>query len=523
MQKILLAVVASGLAFEGVAQTYFQRLKSFGFPQSSGPSGPQAGLVVASNGMLYGTTDFGGAHYAGTVYKLNRDGSGLVVLHSFSKAGGDGWSPYAGLVEARDGALYGTTSRGGNSDHGTVFKLQSDGTGYALLWSFGANDGVGPYGELVEGSDGILYGTTVWGGGSANAGTVFKLKKDGAGFTVLRAFTGTAGDGRNPYGSLCEASDGALYGTTYSGGASNKGAVFKLKKDGSGYAVLHSFSNSSGDGQNPYAGVVEGQDGALYGMTPTGGAGNRGIVFKLQKDGSRYTVLRTFLGFAASDADTPYGRLLKGTDGALYGTTYSGGTSYNNLGTVFKLNGDGSGYALVRSFTGGTMGDGQNPHAGLAQGSDGTLYGTTYSGGSYFAGTVFKMNKNGSGYTLLQSFLAAGGDGQNPPADLIEGRDGVLYGVAQNGGSNNLGVVFRLNKDGSGYSLLRSFLTAPGEGAWPYAGLAEGSDGALYGTTKYGGAYGVVFKLTKDGSSYGILHTFSSAAGEARYPQASLV
>src|SRR5262249_47649354 len=154
-----------------------------------------------------------------------------------------------------------------------VFRIEKDGSGYSVLhiFSFGAgNDGSDPR-QLIEGSDRALYGTT-GSGGTADNGTVFKLNKDGSGYTLLHSFTGTVGDGSNPCAGLLEGSDGALYGTTAEGGSSlSYGTVFKLNKDGSGYRVLHRFVSGLGDGRNPRAALVEGSDGTMYGTTPGGG------------------------------------------------------------------------------------------------------------------------------------------------------------------------------------------------------------------------------------------------------------
>jgi len=346
---------------------------------------------------------------------------------------------------------------------------------------------------LIEGSDGGLYGTTLDGGGLGNhwgVGTVFKLNRDGSAYTVLHFFTGGA-DGYGPYAGLMEGSDGGLYGTTFYGGSNTYlGTVFKLNRDGSDYTVLYRFKGGT-DGYSPYAGLMEGSDGALYGTTSLGGSNySWGTVFKLNRDGSAYTVLFSFPGGA--DGARPQAGLIEGTDGALYGTTSSGGS--NDFGTVFRLNRDGSAYTVLHRFTGGA--DGAHPYAGLIGASDGALYGTTTNGGTNNAGTVFKLNRDGSGYTVLRSFTG-GTDGAAPYAGLTQGQDGLLYGTTLGGGSNGYGTVFTLNKDGSGYRILFSFRGTADDGARPQAGLLKGSDGALYGSTLYGGDMngGIVFKL----------------------------
>jgi uncharacterized repeat protein (TIGR03803 family) len=218
---------------------------------------------------------------------------------------------------------------------------------------------------VVEGSDGALYGTT-FSSGPNGGGTVFKVNKDGSGFRILHSFSVSSGDGRYPTATVVEGSDGALYGTTHSGGTNDAGTVFKLSKDGSDYAVVHHFTRGPGDGWVPEAPLVEGSDGALYGTTTYGGITNPspdgfGTVFKLNKDGSAYTVLYSFGGFTSDGG--PSG-LVEGSDGALYGTTVYGG--YDSVGgTVFRLNKDGSGYLMLHSFGGFDFpGDGLCPQGG---------------------------------------------------------------------------------------------------------------------------------------------------------------
>src|SRR2546428_273182 len=171
-----------------------------------------------------------------------------------------------------------------------------------------------------------------------------------------------------------------------------------------------------GDGYDPNAGLVGGSDGVFYGTTSAGGAENAlGTVFKLNPDGSGYSVLHSFISRAAVEGTFPGGRLMEGGEGSLYGTTASGG-SYNQ-GTVFKLNKDGSLYGILHSFTTDGI-DGYNPRGGVVEGSDGVLYGATGQGGSNNLGTVFKLNKDGSHYNALHSFEAGGVDGRNPSAEL---------------------------------------------------------------------------------------------------------
>jgi uncharacterized repeat protein (TIGR03803 family) len=378
------------------------------------------------------------------------------------------------LIEGRDRNLYGTLCAGGREGEGVVFKLNKDGSGYTVLHDFtgyfSGEDGSWPQG-VVEGSDGALYGTTQLGGhpGSAQygtgSGTVFKVNKDGSGYAVLHRFSGLSGDGIAPWAGLVQGRDGAFYGTTLEGGTRNAGTIFKLNRDGGGYVVLHSFPGSEADGDRPMAGLLVGSDGVLYGTTDGGGSGHSGTVFKLNPDGSGYTLLHSFAD-KPSDGRFPRSSLVEGRDGTLYGTTQMGGT--NEAGAVFKLKKDGSGYRVLHHLLAGSLvskpdpqglmrgvlngvptrfsgeGEGTGP-TGLVQGSDGAFYGTAEQKGKNGGGTAFKLNPDGSDFTILHNFPGTEGDGQNPCGSMVQGSDGALYGMTSISSTNNSGTVFRLS------------------------------------------------------------------------------
>ncbi|MCI0541842.1 MAG: hypothetical protein L0Z50_42135 [Verrucomicrobiales bacterium] len=390
-----------------------------------------------------------------------------------------------------------------------------------MIRSFSGSTGEGsnPYGGLIEGSEGALYGSTS-SGGSMNLGTVFRLNKDGSDYSVVHVFTGLDGDGANPYAGLIEGSDGAIYGTTVGDGSStNQGTVFKLNKDGGGYRVLHGFTGGAGDGAQPYGALLEVESGLICGTTIVGGIGEQGVIFRTNLDGTGYVVIRAFSG-TGGDGANPYGNLIKGSDGVLYGTTAYGGTA--NLGTVFRLNSAGSNYRVLRSLA-GTGGDGKYPFAPLIEASDGALYGMTVFGGTPDQGTVYKLNKDGTDYNVLRSFTGVGTDGAQPSANasLIEGPDGALYGTTYYGGSANAGTIFKLDKNRRGYSVLHNFSGAGEDGLNPYAGLVKGSDGAFYGSTLNGGfTCGTIFRFAPVISLSVAANGELTLAGPAGFPVA---
>jgi uncharacterized repeat protein (TIGR03803 family) len=484
-----------------------------------------AGVIVANNGRVYGVTSEGGTSNLGTIFCVNRDGTQFQVLHSFTGHAGDGSRAFAGLTEGSDGRLYGTTRFGGTANKGTVFRLNPDGTGYEVLHTFTGtpNDGGEPASRLLEGPDGRWFGTTIGtaaGGGVTNQGTVFALNQDGTGHVVLRRFTAQAGDGGTPYADLILGSDGLLYGSTAAGGDDQQGTLFRMQSDGGGYERLHSF-DSEGGGGTPYGPLLESAPGVLHGVASSGGAtGGRGVIFTLNTDGTGFRVLRTFTGGTA-DGAVPYGGVTRGTDGALYGTTWVGGMA--DLGVVYRIQADGNGYEVLEHFNAGG-GDPVTPYAGLAQGSDGAFYGTSWSGGNWGLGTVYRILPEDGQVEVIRHFAGGAADGEVPYGGVIEGSDGILYGATVQGGTADLGVIYKLNKDGSGFDVLRSFQGTSGGAYWSYSTLIEGSDGLLYGTTLMGGGAGrgVVFRISRTGGNYSVLRNFQGGTDGA-HPYAGVV
>jgi uncharacterized repeat protein (TIGR03803 family) len=294
---------------------------------------PFAGVIRDTAGNLYGTTYVGGASGYGVVFKLEPSGKERV-LHSFAGPPTDGAYPAAVLVADAAGNLYGTTTAGGSSNAGTVFKLDRAGRETVPYSFLGGDDGAYPLANLLLDRAGNLYGTTALGNPS-NAGTVFKLDRTGS-ETVLYRFTGGA-DGGEPSGSLVRDSNGNLYGTTEIGGANNNGAVFKLDASPN-EAVLYSFGPEP-DGETPVAGLMRDPAGNLYGTTLQGGGtyvclysdSSCGTVFRLTQAGVE-TVLHSFAG---SDGGNPQGGLVRDAKGVLFGTAETGGP--DSGGVVFKV------------------------------------------------------------------------------------------------------------------------------------------------------------------------------------------
>ncbi len=396
----LLPALIAGLGLISAGRLTAQNFTTLHSFTGSDGANPYASLIF-SNNTLYGTTGAGSAASPsnGTVFALNTNGTAFSILHSFTKPSGpypptnsDGANPFAELILSGN-TLYGTTYYGGSSGNGTVFALNTDGTNFATLHSFtGGSDGGFPEAGL------ILSGNTLFGesdqGGTSGLGTVFALNTNGTGFTNLYSFTGGS-DGAEPLGGLI-LSHNRLYGVARSGGSSFNGTVFALNTDGTGFTNLHSFIATS-DGHDAQAGLII-SGNTLYGTAIRGGSANRGTVFALNTDGTEFRTLHSFtagLGadpnYTNSDGAYPADQLIL-SGNTLYGTAGYGGTSAN--GTVFALNTDGTGFTTLHSFTAlnnRTNSEGVNPTGGLILLGN-TLYGTTFSGGSSGYGTIFSLS-----------------------------------------------------------------------------------------------------------------------------------
>jgi uncharacterized repeat protein (TIGR03803 family) len=351
-----------------------QETALYSFASGSGGSYPDpVGKLTDVNGVLYGTTRFGGTNDDGTIFKITTAGT-LSVLYSFA-GGSDGAGPEAGLTDV-NGVLYGTTEGGGGANNdGTVFKITTSGA-ESVLHRFGGSDGANPQAKLTN-VNGVLFGTTLNGGTYRFGGTVFKITTSGT-LTVLHKFGGGS-DGEGPNADLTDV-DGVLYGTTTSNGDSPYyGTVYQITTSGA-ESVLHRFQDS--DGATPDAGLTY-VNGALYGTTYDGGAKGDGTVFKITTSGTE-TVLHSFLG--GSDGRGPFADLTN-VNGVLYGTTQDGGVDFNT-GTVFKVTTAGA-KSTVYSFVRGS--DGSEPLASLTN-VNGVLYGTTYYGGASNKGTIFSLS-----------------------------------------------------------------------------------------------------------------------------------
>jgi uncharacterized repeat protein (TIGR03803 family) len=405
------------------AQT-FTTLHSFNGTDGSTPNG---GMLQATNGNLYGTAETGGAYGMGTVFKINTNGT-LTTIYSFCPGGGvctDGEFPEAGLVQGTNGNFYGTTYDGGApgactspNGCGTVFKITPSGT-LTTLHSFcsqsGCPDGENPSAGLIQGANGNFYGTMAYGGTYAQ-GTVFKITPGGV-LTTLYSFCPggyPCTDGANPFAGLVQGTNGDFYGTTNVGGAHGYGSVFKITPSGV-LTTLYSFCAQGGctDGAQPSAGLIQATNGRFYGTTQSGGDdtncdGGCGTIFKITPSG----VLTTLYSFCpqsgCADGENPFAGLVQGTNGTFYGTTRYGGANNNN-GTIFKITPSGTLATLYNFCSQTNCADGTNSQTALIQDTNGKFYGTTYLGGANNAGAIFRLSVGLGPFVAAEPTLGAVG------------------------------------------------------------------------------------------------------------------
>ena len=357
------------------------------------PDGAKPQRLTWTNGLIYGSTIGGGTNGYGSLFTLNTNGAVFQTLFSFADDAVTGAYPNNLLVTAN--AIYGTTQSGGTNNYGTVFAMSTNGTGCVQLYGFGANasDGTQPLGGLVLGGN-TLYGTTHGGGAGAaglrQQGTIFKINTDGSGYGILHSFMNSP-DGAQPQGELVLAGN-TLYGTTtYGGNYTNNfntgyGTVYAINTDGSGYTLLHSFTNEP----EPFY---------IYG------------------------------GLAL-------------TGGQLYGVGELGGT--NDTGALFALSTNGGGFHVCYSFsplTGSTNADGREPQA-LPTVSGGYLYGATITAGPAGGGTLFLINTNGAGFAVLCDFTNNSASGSYPVASGIRVGNSVWGTTSLGNGSSALGTLY---------------------------------------------------------------------------------
>ena len=380
-----LAVAASLCACAAIAGAAdFQLLHAFDDKRPTAPQVPTGTLTLANDGsgLLYGVTSYG-AHPEGqgfgSIYSVDAQGT-VAVLHAF-QIDREGATPNGPLVQTADGALWGTTQIGGKDAGGAIFRLRTDGF-LEVMHSFEFLDGGTPTAGLMLAADGSLWGTTSY-LGLGNSGTVFRIDQQGK-FSVVRNFGDQGGAGTHPHGRLVQKADGSVWGTTtyttvHGSVPGGGGTIFRIAPDGT-FAVMATLSDvGCPDGCGPWAGLADGGDGWLYATATAGGPLGGGTVFRVDDTGT-VQVVHAFKAGPALDGSIPFGDLMRSSDGALVGTTWSGGTkkASQGPGTVFKIDAAGA-YSQLHVFQ--CLKTSCGPHSGLVETAPGVFAGTAPDAG----------------------------------------------------------------------------------------------------------------------------------------------
>ncbi len=457
---------------------------------------PHGSLVLGTDGLFYGMTCYGGRFGVGVIFSYEPSRGIYTKLYDFN--GSPARNPFGSLIQGTDGLFYGMTHTGGGSNAGVIFSYNSLNGEYTTIHSFNNADGRTPYGSLIQSSNGLLYGMTYY-GGHWNAGVIFSYNISNDSFIKLHDFDNA--NGKHPYSELIEGIDGKLYGVTSAGGDFGFGVVFSYDSSNSSYNKLHNFDNSNGG--YPYGNLIQAPDGIFYGLTTAGGASNNGVLFTY--DPIEHTYVKLY-DFDKTNGGKPQNSLILGDDGLFYGMTQQGGI--DNFGVLFTYNSTTNIYNKIRDFYNF---DSSHPYGSLLRGSDGLFYGMTSGGGDLDKGVIFSYNLINDTYSELYEF--DGLNGESPFGTLIQGLDGLFYGVTFAGGNSGTGALFSYDSLNGIYTKLYDFDET--SGYWPQDALIQGQDQLLYGITRLGGdlGYGVIYSYNPSDGTYTKEYNFDGLNG----------
>lgn len=481
-------------------------------PDADGPAGfiPEGGnyvgggsLLEGIDGKFYGVTRTGGANDYGVIYSYDPATSTYTKLKDFN--GTDGRTPRGELVQLSNGKIYGTTALGGADSLGVLYSFDPATSTFTKLKDFTRTNGILPNG-LFQASNGILYGMTR-NGGNNDWGVIYSY--DPVTNNMNKLWDMSIPGGSVPLGSFVQAPNGKLYGTA-SGGGSNLyfGTIFSFDPASNTYAKLFDFNEANGN--SPTGTLTLASDGKLYGATTLGGldengVDNDGVIFSFDPSSSSFAVVHDL---SDADGSRPQGKLVQSTvNGKLYGVNGFGGP--NNKGFLFTFDISLKAYTAtslaININTGGSL-----PVGNLVQVSNGNLLGVTVSGGSKGDGIIYSFDTLTSMVTKLHDFDSSGG--VNPNGSLVQANNGKIYGMTGDGGNNGLGVIYSLDLASLTYTKLKDFDSI--DGAHPRGSLVSANDGKLYGVTPLGGSHnaGVIFSIDPFTSVFTRLYDFDITA-----------
>ncbi len=522
--------------------------KLYDFIETSSGRGPQGRLLEIS-GKLYGTTRNGGIEGLGTLFEFDMSNLSVNVVHDFIFGAAEPSTPSGTLVQASNGLLYGVSEYGGASQNGSIFQYDLNSGTVSLLASFNNFvNGRNPWGALLEVENGVLYGMACY-GGQFGLGTIYKYEIQTNQLIVDHTFAGE----EYPGGNFIKASDSTLYATCFSDDFYQAGKLFQydyindkftakiafdnailgknpqfsLTQSGNGnfYGIISDLifefnpntnvykrkfiiglsNNSNVYGRNPSGDLIPTSSGSYYGVAKDGGQYDKGVLFEYNPYTNDYTPKIYFNGTLG---DEPWSAPLPANN-KYYGVTFRGGSS--NSGVLYEYDSITNTILLLQSFD--VTNSGSLPMYAPVSYNDTVLYGVTYNGGVNGFGVIYSYNLNNNTFTKLFDFDGANsGNVQNCGITLAD--NGKLYGLTARGGANNLGVLFEYNISTSTYTKLLDF-DGVSTGGNPSGFLIQAADGKLYGGTTSGGAnnLGVTFNYDILSGTYTILHNFDTLTG----------
>lgn len=501
-----------GTIFKTNAAGTMQAVYSFDVTPGHGLRGD---VCQATNGLLYGLTTNGGVYEDGIVFSYNTVTGEYKHLANFNDTV-TGQEPWGSLTQAPNGLLYGLTLNGGRYGNGTLFSYNISSNVITKLHDFDrAANGANPTGDLFLAANGLLYGMTQQ-GGIENDGTLFSFNTTTNTFTKHVDFECVT-KGCYPRSQLMQASNGLLYGATSSGGSQYGGVIFSFNTATNTYTKCTEFS--TGGIYWPLCHLTEGDNGKLYGTCWQGGQ-NYGGIFAFDTAGNYVNTLYTF---TLANGGNPSGSLYKAPNGLFYGTTTNGGSYPATFpypdGVVYTFNPANNDYNIVKDLD--YYYTGTAPAAGLVRASNGLLYGTTLGGGKgphYENGTLFSLDMSTNKFTKLVDFNYSL-TGAHSREGLVQTPNGMLYGIANFGGEKNCGVLYSLNPTTLQYTVVHGFDSIPDPAPWRYEGrrgdLIVANNGLVYGYMQYGGTKnkGILFKVDPCDNTYTLLHNFIDSTG----------
>ncbi len=507
----------------------YEILHDFNTATEGSASSSGVGICLTPNNRIFGLMNQDGPSGFGCLYSIQKDGTDFQVHYDFSDLV-NGRVP-VGELAYQNGKIFMVNGDEGVYGYGTICSIDTNGNNYTKIYDFGdlTKPAIGDYQTrgLTPGHNGKLYGcTSSYSAFNGSASSLYSISEDGSTLTILHS-----PDPSSLYYYESLSTTPILLNDNYtllfnsgSHGMNEAGFIYSIGIDGLNGHPIYDYGYLPGGSSVANSGLIKVGMSTLYGVTNYGGLGGGGTIFRQNADGSGYTILHHFTGTLAR---SPHGKLLLASDGKLYGVCSAGGNPANiyNAGVIYRINTDGSDFAIIKQFN--IAGSGTLPMGGLVEGPGGELYGITDRNYPTFnEAVIYKINKDGSAFTVLKIFPSSGIEGYHPH-DGLTLFGNYLYGVFQGGGSGFNGTIFRIQMNGTDFQVLRQFYFSNNDGAAPGCGLVVANNNRLYGLNSFGGenGAGTLYSMLSDGSDFQVHHHFdfntTGFLAEGRLVQAS--